>query len=151
MESEHWQAVKAEGELSLQPSRSRYVCLATEPVALAKAMRTGPCVVPSAACARGNTMGSTPSTSRFNARRFVHNLRQYFATALFRAGVNPRVAQELLGHADLTTTMRYAHVEAHDLKSGIARLETFVARHSPEEPPPESGARPLERPRKNVA
>jgi site-specific recombinase XerD len=36
--------------------------------------------------------------------RFVHNLRRYFATALFRAGVNPRIVQEFLGHADLTTT-----------------------------------------------
>jgi hypothetical protein len=75
----------------------------------------------------------------------------YVAAALFRAGVNPRVVQELLGHADLTTTMRYAHVEANDLKHGIARLETFVARHSPEEPPPDSGTRPHERPRKKVA
>jgi integrase len=78
--------------------------------------------------------------------RFVHNLRHYFATTLFRAGVIPRVAQEFLGHADLTTTMRYAHVEAHDLKSGIARLETFVSSQAPEEPPPDSGARRIEKP-----
>ena len=83
--------------------------------------------------------------------RFVHNLRHYFATALFRAGVNPRVAQELLGHADLTTTMRYAHVEAHDLNTGIARLETFVASQTPEEPPPDSGARRIEKPRRKAA
>jgi site-specific recombinase XerD len=86
-----------------------------------------------------------------NLSRFVHNLRHYFATALFRAGVNPRVAQELLGHGDLTTTMRYAHVEAHDLKSGIARLETFVSIRAPEEPPPDSGARRIEKPRTKAA
>jgi site-specific recombinase XerD len=86
-----------------------------------------------------------------NISRFVHNLRHYFGTALFRAGVNPRVAQELLGHADLTTTMRYAHVEANDLKHGIARLETLVASHSPVEPPPDSGARPIATPKKRAA
>jgi hypothetical protein len=50
-------------------------------------------------------------------------------------------------HADLTTTMRYAHV----LKSGIARLETFVSSQAPEEPPPDSGARPFESSPKRVA
>jgi len=72
-----------------------------------------------------------------NPSRFVHNLRHYSATALFRAGVNPRVAQEFLGHAGLTTTMRYAHVDAHDLRSGVARLETFVASQAPEDVPPD--------------
>jgi len=69
----------------------------------------------------------TKRAGLLNKSRVVHNLRHYFATALFRVGVNSCVAQDLLGRADLTTTMRYAHVEAHDLKSGIARLETFVA------------------------
>jgi hypothetical protein len=46
--------------------------------------------------------------------------------------------------------MRYAHVEAHDLKSGIARLERFVSSQAPEEPPPDSGARPVESPQKRV-
>jgi hypothetical protein len=81
----------------------------------------------------------------------VHNLRHYFGTALFRAGVNPRVTQELLGHADLTTTMRYAHVEANDLKLGIGRLESFVASHAPIEPAPTSGPRPSGRPDEQAA
>jgi hypothetical protein len=45
----------------------------------------------------------------------------------------------------------YAHVEAHDLKSGIARLETFVASHTPEETPPDSGARRIGKPRRKAA
>jgi hypothetical protein len=47
--------------------------------------------------------------------------------------------------------MRYAHVKAHDLKSGIARLETFVASQAPEEPPPDSGARRIEKAREKAA
>jgi hypothetical protein len=47
--------------------------------------------------------------------------------------------------------MRYADVEAHDLKSGVARLETFVSSQAPEEPPPDSGARPIEKPRTKAA
>ena len=81
----------------------------------------------------------------------MHNLRHSFGTALFRAGVNPRVAQELLGHADLTTTMRYAHVEANDLKHGIGRLESFVASHTSVEPAPDSGLRPSARPGEEAA
>jgi len=41
--------------------------------------------------------------------------------------------------------MLYAHIEAHELKSGIARLETFVLTQNPDEPPPDNGAQPLEK------
>ena len=38
-----------------------------------------------------------------------HDLRRYRATQWVRQGVDLRTVQELLGHADIVTTMRYAH------------------------------------------
>jgi len=39
-----------------------------------------------------------------------HSLRHSFATTLLQSGYDIRMAQELLGCADVTTTMIYAHI-----------------------------------------
>jgi len=51
-----------------------------------------------------------------------HLLRHTFATHALRARPNLRAVQELLGHAWVTTTQRYTHLEVDDLQAQVADL-----------------------------
>jgi site-specific recombinase XerD len=52
-----------------------------------------------------------------------HVLRHTFASHLIGAGASIKAIQELLGHRDIQTTMRYAHLAPSALKDTISLLE----------------------------
>ena len=51
-----------------------------------------------------------------------HLLRHTFATHALRARPNLRAVQELLGHAWVTTTQRYTHLEIEDLQRQVVDM-----------------------------
>ena len=116
---------------SPKSGKPREIPLSAETVAMLKAHRheRGPLVF----CTK--TGGYLPETTTVDAlhktckkaklrRTGWHMLRHTFASHLAMRGVPIRVIQELMGHATIQMTMRYAHLSPCVTKSAVEVLDT---------------------------
>lgn len=70
----------------------------------------------------GHALNSAAERSGIDGGIGLHQLRHAFCSHALMQGVDPRTVQKWMGHKDLTTTLRYAHVSPDHEKEAIQRL-----------------------------
>jgi site-specific recombinase XerD len=64
----------------------------------------------------------------------AHMLRHSYATSLYRAGVDLKTAQYLLGHSDIRMTAEvYTHIAEQDVAKSTSRISEYFGKRDKNE------------------
>ena len=88
--------------------------------------RTALAPVPDAIVSVKSAFGAALRRAGIRDFRF-HDLRHTFASHLVMRGASIKEVQELLGHKNITMTMRYAHLSQEHKKRAVNLLMDFTA------------------------
>lgn len=64
--------------------------------------------------------------SNLNSKTHFHTIRHSFASELIQNGVSINVVKELLGHADIATTMIYSHLKTENLVEALTAFDRIA-------------------------
>lgn len=77
-------------------------------------------------------LNSAAERAGVSAGRRIHGTRHHAGTKVLRKTGNLKLAQRLLGHANIQSTMRYAHALEEDLRAALDAPDDTSSRNSPE-------------------